>query len=133
MSGSAGGTRYKRLLLKLSGEALMGNSQYGIDTPVVVGLAKDIKEAVGSGAEIAVVVGGGNIFRGLAGAAKGMDRSTADYMGMLATVMNALALHNALEQLGVSARVLSASPRKAAASSVSPRRAAVSAVIEADR
>jgi uridylate kinase len=110
MSGSAGGTRYKRLLLKLSGEALMGNSQYGIDTPVVVGLAKDIKEAVGSGAEIAVVVGGGNIFRGLAGAAKGMDRSTADYMGMLATVMNALALHNALEQLGVPARVLSAIP-----------------------
>jgi uridylate kinase len=110
MSGSAGGTRYKRLLLKLSGEALMGKAQYGIDTPIVVGLAKDIKEAVASGAEIAVVVGGGNIFRGLAGAAKGMDRSTADYMGMLATVMNALALHNALEQLGVPARVLSAIP-----------------------
>ncbi|HWB47092.1 MAG TPA: UMP kinase [Hyphomicrobiaceae bacterium] len=110
MSGSATGTRYKRLLLKLSGEALMGKAQYGIDTPVVVGLARDIKEAVASGAEIAVVVGGGNIFRGLAGAAKGMDRSTADYMGMLATVMNALALHNALEQLGVPARVLSAIP-----------------------
>ncbi|MEZ5818460.1 MAG: UMP kinase [Hyphomicrobiaceae bacterium] len=109
--GSAGGTpRFRRLLLKLSGEALMGGQAYGIDMAVCMRLAKDIKEAVASGTEIAVVVGGGNIFRGLAGAAKGMDRSTADYMGMLATVMNALAFQNALEQQGVPARVLSAIP-----------------------
>jgi uridylate kinase len=104
------GLRYKRLLLKLSGEALMGKAAYGIDVPVVQRLSGEIKEAMAAGAEIAVVVGGGNIFRGLAGAAKGMDRATADYMGMLATVMNSLALHNALEQLNVPARVLSAIP-----------------------
>ena len=109
MSGSSG-LRYRRLLLKLSGEALMGKSAYGIDVPVVQRLSGEIRDAMGAGAEIAVVVGGGNIFRGLAGAAKGMDRATADYMGMLATVMNSLALHNALEQLGVPARVLSAIP-----------------------
>ncbi|MGD9804802.1 MAG: UMP kinase [Hyphomicrobiaceae bacterium] len=102
--------RYRRLLLKLSGEALMGRQAYGIDMSVCTRLAKDIKEATAIGTEIAVVVGGGNIFRGLAGAAKGMDRSTADYMGMLATVMNALAFQNALEQQGVPARVLSAIP-----------------------
>ena len=88
----------------------MGKSAYGIDVPVVQRLSSEIKDAMEAGAEIAVVVGGGNIFRGLAGAAKGMDRATADYMGMLATVMNSLALHNALEQLGVPARVLSAIP-----------------------
>lgn len=110
MSGSSSGLRYKRLLLKLSGEALMGKAGYGIDTDVVMRLCRDIKEARGSGAEISVVVGGGNIFRGLAGAAMGMDRATADYMGMLATVMNALALQNGLEQLDVQARVLSAIP-----------------------
>ena len=109
MSRSSG-LRYKRLLLKLSGEALMGKSAYGIDVPVVQRLSGEIRDAMEAGAEIAVVVGGGNIFRGLAGAAKGMDRATADYMGMLATVMNSLALHNALEQLGVPARVLSAIP-----------------------
>jgi uridylate kinase len=109
MSGTSG-LRYPRLLLKLSGEALMGKATYGIDVPVVQRLSGEIKEAMASGAEIAIVVGGGNIFRGLAGAAKGMDRATADYMGMLATVMNSLALHNALEQLGVPARVLSAIP-----------------------
>jgi uridylate kinase len=97
-------------LLKLSGEALMGKAGYGIDVDVVVRLCREIKEAVDAGAEIAVVVGGGNIFRGLAGAAKGMDRATADYMGMLATVMNALALQSGLERLGVPARVLSAIP-----------------------
>jgi uridylate kinase len=102
--------RYRRLLLKLSGEALMGSQSYGIDMSVCARLAKDIKEAVASGTEIAVVVGGGNIFRGLAGAARGMDRSTADYMGMLATVMNALAFQNALELQGVATRVLSAIP-----------------------
>jgi uridylate kinase len=105
-----GRSLYKRLLLKLSGEALMGGRPYGIDVPVVQRLSGEIKEAMASGAEIAIVVGGGNIFRGLAGAAKGMDRSTADYMGMLATVMNSLALQNALEQIDVPARVLSAIP-----------------------
>jgi uridylate kinase len=88
----------------------MGSQSYGIDMSVCARLAKDIKEAVASGTEIAVVVGGGNIFRGLAGAARGMDRSTADYMGMLATVMNALAFQNALELQGVATRVLSAIP-----------------------
>ena len=102
--------RYKRLLLKLSGEALMGKGQYGIDIAVTNRLATDIAAARRAGAEIGVVVGGGNIFRGLAGAAAGMERATADYMGMLATVMNALALGNALEQVGVEARVVSAIP-----------------------
>jgi uridylate kinase len=102
--------RPKRLLLKLSGEALMGNGGYGFDMSVALRLARDVKESIDAGAEIAIVVGGGNIFRGLAGAAKGMDRTTADYMGMLATVMNALAFQNALEQVGVPARVLSAIP-----------------------
>ena len=101
---------YKRLLLKLSGEALMGKGEFGIDMAVAERLSREIAEAIGAGAEIAVVVGGGNIFRGLAGAAKGMDRATADYMGMLATVMNALALQSGLEQLGVPARTLSAIP-----------------------
>jgi uridylate kinase len=102
--------KYKRLLLKLSGEALMGKQAYGIDMSVADRLSKDIAEATEAGAEIAIVVGGGNIFRGLSGAAKGMDRATADYMGMLATVMNALAFQNALDHRGVPARVLSAIP-----------------------
>jgi uridylate kinase len=102
--------RYKRLLLKLSGEALMGKGQYGIDNAVVNRLALDISQALDAGAQLGVVVGGGNIFRGLAGAAAGMERATADYMGMLATVMNALALGNALEKIGVDARVVSAIP-----------------------
>ena len=102
--------KYKRLLLKLSGEALMGKQSYGIDMSVADRLANDIAETVGAGAEIAIVVGGGNIFRGLTGAAKGMDRATADYMGMLATVMNALAFQNALDHRGVAARDLSAIP-----------------------
>ncbi len=102
--------RYKRLLLKLSGEALMGKGQYGIENAVVNRLAEDIKQALEAGAQLGVVVGGGNIFRGLAGAAAGMERATADYMGMLATVMNALALGNALEKIGVDARVVSAIP-----------------------
>jgi uridylate kinase len=110
--GAAGraGLVYKRVLLKLSGEALMGKNGYGIDVAVADRLAHEIAEAVAGGCQIAVVVGGGNIFRGLAGAAKGMDRATADYMGMLATVMNALALHNALERASTPARVLSAIP-----------------------
>ena len=110
MSGSASGLRYRRVLLKLSGEALMGSRPYGIDVSVVQRLAGELKDAIAGGVEVAVVVGGGNIFRGLAGAARGMDRATADYMGMLATVMNALALQNGLEQVGVEARVLSAIP-----------------------
>jgi uridylate kinase len=110
MSGASSGLRYKRLLLKLSGEALVGKAGYGIDVDVVMRLCREMKEASQAGAELGVVVGGGNIFRGLAGAAKGMDRATADYMGMLATVMNALALQNGLERLGVQTRVLSPIP-----------------------
>jgi uridylate kinase len=102
--------KYKRLLVKLSGEALMGSQPYGVDMVVVDRLARDVAEAVAAGAELAIVVGGGNIFRGLSGAAKGMDRATADYMGMLATVMNALAFQNALSHAGTPARVLSAIP-----------------------
>ncbi len=101
---------YKRALIKLSGEALMGDSAYGIDVPTVARIAADVKEAAETGCEICLVIGGGNIFRGVAGAAGGMERGTADYMGMLATVMNALAFHGALEQAGVEARVLSAIP-----------------------
>jgi uridylate kinase len=100
--------RFKRVLLKLSGEAMAGSAGYGIDMAVTNRLAEDIKAGLDAGAQICVVVGGGNIFRGLSGAAKGMDRATADYMGMLATVMNALAFQSALEHAGVSARVLSA-------------------------
>ncbi len=99
---------YKRVLLKLSGEVLMGGQQFGIDPEFVAELAKEVKAAKDGGLEICLVIGGGNIFRGMAGAAKGMDRAQADYMGMLATVMNALAMQNALEQLGVPTRVQSA-------------------------
>ncbi len=102
--------RYRRLLVKLSGEALMGDQGYGIHMPTAQRLAADICEALDMGAQICLVIGGGNIFRGLTGAAGGMDRASADYMGMLATVMNALAFQNALEQAGVPARVLSAIP-----------------------
>lgn len=98
----------KRILLKLSGEALMGSSAFGIDPETVASMAAEVKEAKDRGLEICLVIGGGNIFRGMAGAAKGMDRAQADYMGMLATVMNALAMQNALEQLGVPTRVQSA-------------------------
>ncbi|MEA1071125.1 UMP kinase [Sphingomonas sp. LY29] len=100
--------RFNRILLKLSGEALMGPGQFGIDTDTVAGMAAEIKGAKEQGFEICLVIGGGNIFRGMAGAAKGMDRAQADYMGMLATVMNALAVQNALEQMGVETRVQSA-------------------------
>ena len=102
--------RYRRVLLKLSGEALMGASGYGYDVMTAKRIADDVAAGVAAGAEMAVVVGGGNVFRGLKGAADGMDRATADYMGMLATVMNALAFQNALDQIGVPARVLSAIP-----------------------
>lgn len=99
---------YKRILLKLSGEALMGNEPYGIDPAVATRIAQDIKEIQALGVQTAVVIGGGNIFRGLAASARGMDRSTGDYMGMLATVINALALQDALEKNGVPTRVLTA-------------------------
>jgi uridylate kinase len=104
------GLKYKRLLLKLSGEALMGANAYGIDMGVVDRLARDVGEAQAAGCQLGLVIGGGNIFRGLQGAAKGMDRATADYMGMLATVMNALAFQGALEKIGTPTRVLSAIP-----------------------
>lgn len=100
--------KFKRILLKLSGEVLMGNQQFGIDPDFVAELAKEVKAAKDSGLEICLVIGGGNIFRGMAGVARGMDRAQADYMGMLATVMNALAMQNALENLGVHTRVQSA-------------------------
>jgi uridylate kinase len=98
----------KRILLKLSGEALMGDTPFGIDPSTVASMAREVQAAKDTGLEICLVIGGGNIFRGMAGAAKGMDRAQADYMGMLATVMNALAMQNALEQLGVQTRVQSA-------------------------
>ena len=102
--------RYKRILLKLSGDVLMGNSGLSIDTEVTARVAQEIADIKARGYEICIVVGGGNIFRGMAGAARGMDRATGDYMGMLATVMNALAVQNALEQIGVDTRVQSAIP-----------------------
>ena len=102
--------RYGRVLLKLSGEALAGDKGYGIDLDVVEPIARDIAEAADMGAEICLVVGGGNIYRGLMAAESGMDRARADYMGMLATVMNALALQTAIERVGPTARVLSAIP-----------------------
>jgi uridylate kinase len=102
--------KYARVLLKVSGEALMGNVPYGIDIDTVERIADDVKQAFEAGSQICMVIGGGNIFRGLSGAAKGIDRSTADYMGMLATVMNALAMQAALERIDVPCRVQSAIP-----------------------
>jgi len=99
---------YKRILLKLSGEALLGNVPYGIDPNTIDGIAGEVKEIQAFGIEIGIVIGGGNIFRGLAESAKGMDRAQADYMGMLATCMNALALQDALERQGCKTRVMSA-------------------------
>lgn len=100
--------KMNRVLLKLSGEVLMGDQQFGIDPAFVLEMAKEVKAAKETGLEICLVIGGGNIFRGMAGAAQGMDRAQADYMGMLATVMNALAMQSALEQIGVQTRVQSA-------------------------
>jgi uridylate kinase len=102
--------KFRRILLKVSGEALMGAQSFGIDIETVERIAADIKEASDVGAQVCLVIGGGNIFRGLAGAAKGIDRATADYMGMLATVMNALAMQAALERAGLPTRVQSAIP-----------------------
>jgi uridylate kinase len=102
--------RYRRVLLKVSGEALMGTQSYGIDVTTLERIAGDVKDAVDAGAQICLVVGGGNIFRGLSGVAAGIDRATADYMGMLATIMNAIAMQAALERLGLPTRVQSAIP-----------------------
>jgi len=99
---------YRRIVLKLSGEALLGERSYGIDAERVGAVARQVREAIAMGAEVAIVVGAGNIFRGVAGAARGMDRATADYMGMIATVLNALSIQDALEKLGVVTRVQSA-------------------------
>ena len=107
---STSGAQYKRVLIKISGEALMGSQGFGLHPPTVERLAKEIKEVHDLGVEICLVIGGGNIFRGLQGSAQGMERTTADYMGMLATVMNALAMQGALESLGVFTRVISAIP-----------------------
>jgi uridylate kinase len=102
--------KYKRILLKVSGEAMMGDQEFGIDMDTVTKIAEDIKKAVDSGLELCLVVGGGNIFRGLQGSAQGMERTTADYMGMLGTVMNALGMQGALEALKIHTRVISAIP-----------------------
>src|SRR3546814_1499641 len=103
-------SRFNRVLIKVSGEVWMGPGQFGSDPDTVAGLAEEIAQAREGGQQLCIVVGGGNIFRGLAAAAKGFDRASADYMGMLATVMNALAMQNALEKIGVDTRVLSAIP-----------------------
>lgn len=102
------GSVYKRVLLKLSGEALMGDQEFGISPDVITSYAKQIKEVTDLGVELAIVIGGGNIFRGLSGASQGIDRVTGDHMGMLATMINSLALQNAIEKLGVATRVQSA-------------------------
>ena len=114
---------YQRILLKLSGEALMGEQQFGIDPAITTQIAKDIREIQALGVQTAVVIGGGNLFRGLAASAKGMDRATADYMGMLATVINGLALQDALEHNGVPTRVASAIEMRAVAEPFIRRRA----------
>ena len=114
---------YQRVLLKLSGEALMGEQPFGIDPAVTTQIAKDIQEIQQLGVQTAVVIGGGNLFRGLAASAKGMDRATADYMGMLATVINALALQDALEHQGIATRVASAIEMRAVAEPFIRRRA----------
>jgi uridylate kinase len=107
---ASGALKYKRVLLKLSGEALMGPGSYGHDLETLLRICNEIKDVNRKGVEICLVVGGGNIYRGIAGAAAGMDRAAADYMGMLATVINSLALQNTLEKMGVNTRVLSAIP-----------------------
>ena len=99
---------YKRVLLKLSGEALMGDKPYGIDPAIVQSIAEDVEKVIANKVQLAIVVGGGNIFRGLKGSADGMDRATADYVGMLATVMNAISLQDGLERVGVETRVQTA-------------------------
>jgi uridylate kinase len=118
-----GGPAYRRIVLKLSGEALAGNQGYGIDPPVLDRVAAEVRDVSALGVQVAIVIGGGNIFRGIAASASGMDRATADYMGMLATVINALALQDALEKVGLQTRVLSAIEMRAVAEPYIRRRA----------
>ncbi len=117
------GYNYKRVLLKISGEYLMGSQSYGIDTETVMRVAHEIKAVAHSGVQVCLVIGGGNIFRGVSGAAAGMERATGDYMGMLATVMNALAMQNALEKIEAPVRVMSALPISAVCEPYIRRRA----------
>src|SRR6266516_4360465 len=125
MAAGAGTARpaYRRIVLKLSGEALAGRQGYGIDRPVLERMAAGIRDVTTLGVQVAIVIGGGNIFRGVAASAGGMDRATADYMGMLATIINALALQNALEKAGLQTRVLSAIEMRAVAEPYIRRRA----------
>ena len=120
---AAGRPVYRRIVLKLSGEALAGSQGYGIDPPVLDRVGADIRDVIDLGVQVAVVIGGGNIFRGIAASAAGMDRATADYMGMLATIINALALQDALEKAGLQTRVLSAIEMRAVAEPYIRRRA----------
>jgi uridylate kinase len=115
--------RYRKVLLKISGEVLMGDQGYGIDMKTVDAVAEEVAEVVRHGVELCLVIGGGNIFRGLSTAARGMERASADYMGMMATVMNALAMQNALEKIGVDTRVQSAIPMQSIAEPYIRRRA----------
>lgn len=121
--GSHGGSRYRRVVLKLSGEAMAGSQGFGIDPRTVDAIAGEVEQATRLGVQIAIVVGGGNIWRGNTGAAKGMDRTTADYMGMLATILNSLALQSALEKLDVETRVQTAIEMKSVAEPYIRRRA----------
>jgi uridylate kinase len=114
---------YRRIVLKISGEALAGGQGYGVDPPVLERIAAEIREVLSLGVQVAIVIGGGNIFRGVAASARGMDRATADYMGMLATIINALALQDALEKAGMQTRVLSAVEMRAVAEPYIRRRA----------
>ncbi|MBT6257790.1 MAG: UMP kinase [Alphaproteobacteria bacterium] len=123
MPDTAPSHKYQRVLLKISGESLIGERSYGIDPAMVTRVAEEIKHVINQGVEICLVIGGGNIFRGISGAASGMERATGDYMGMLATVMNALAMQNALEDLSVNTRVLSALPISAVCEPYIRRRA----------
>jgi uridylate kinase len=125
MAAAAGSARpaYRRVVVKLSGEALAGSQGYGIDPPVLSRIGHEIREVAALGVQVAIVIGGGNIFRGIAASAGGMERATADYMGMLATVINALALQDALEKSGLQTRVLSAIEMRAVAEPYIRRRA----------
>ena len=122
-TGADGRPVYRRIVLKLSGEALAGNQGYGIDPPVLDRVGAEIREVIDLGVQVAIVIGGGNIFRGIAASAAGMDRATADYMGMLATIINALALQDALEKASLQTRVLSAIEMRAVAEPYIRRRA----------